>query len=94
MTSVLVARLIYFCVYTSHILSGARVSCLITLEWVHSDWDEFLWKKEKEMMAQLGIEPRLPTLCLKPAGPYIVGVIPLAHCAFLSDCLVCVKHIE
>ena len=39
---------------------------------------------EKIIPAQLGIEPRSPTLCLKPAGQYIVGIIPLDHCTFLS----------
>ena len=38
-------------------------------------------------MAQLGIEPRLPTLCLKSAGLYIAGVLPLDHCAFLYNSL-------
>jgi len=39
-------------------------------------------KKKKNETAQLGIEPRPPTLCPRPAGIYIAGVIPLDHCAF------------
>ena len=40
---------------------------------------------KKEILAQLGIEPRSPTLCLKSAGLYVAGVIPLDHCAFFDD---------
>jgi len=41
-------------------------------------------KQEKKIMAQLGIEPRSPALCLNSAGHYIARVIPLDHCAFLD----------
>jgi len=40
---------------------------------------------KKRITAQLGIEPRPPTLCLRTAGTYIVGVIPLDHCALFEE---------
>ena len=43
--------------------------------------------KKKIIMAQLGVEPRSPTLCLKSAGLYVAGVLPLDYCAFLYNSL-------